>query len=177
MFSRAASLSAAAIVLVAGIAIAQNQTSTSTSINKQGGASASASSRASSSGSQGASSSGGGLMMSTAKPTHVIIYTAGPNWIEGKPAVEQNLRPHADYMMGMTKRGNLIFGGPWRDEPGGLAVLRCRDDREAEEIFANDPAIKMGVMKGQLKAWTVYFQGTGHPQVPSVPGVAVRPPK
>lgn len=178
MISRKASLFAMAAVLVAGYAIAQNQSSSSTSTSKQGGATATASSssRSSSSGSQNAGSSGGGLMMSTAKPTHVILYSAGPNWIEGKPAVEQNLRPHADYMAGMTKKGILIFGGPWRDEPGGLAVLRCRDDAEAEEVFRNDPAVKMGVMAGQLKAWTVYFQGTGMPAMPNLPGLGGRPP-
>jgi len=176
MHSKTLTAALAAIVAVAGVAIAQNQTSTSTSTNKQGCATATASSRARSSGFQGAHSSGSGSMLSMVKPTHVVVYTGGPNWIEGKPAVEQNLRPHADYMAGMLKKGILLLGGPWRDEPGGLAVLNCRSDAEAEEVLRNDPSVKMGVMVGSLKAWSVYFQGTGHPQLPSLPGSSVRPP-
>ncbi len=165
-------LSAAIVLGGAAFVWAQVQTTTS----QTGTGTATASARAS--GQQGASSSnsGGAAVFSTAKPTHAIIYSAGEKWIEGKPAHEQNLKPHADYMAGMVKKGILIFGGPWRDEPGGLAILKCRSDEEARAVLENDPAVKMGVMNGDLKAWTVFFQGPGIP-MGSGPGAAVRPPQ
>jgi uncharacterized protein len=166
-------LACAVLAGAGGIVWAQTQTSTSTS--KQGNSSASAT--ASSSSRQGASSSssGGTLAQSMAKPTHVIVYAAGDKWIEGKPAFEQNLRPHAEYMGVLIKKGILLLGGPWRDEPGGLSVLRCRSDEEAKAVLENDPAVKDGVMTGELKAWSVYFQGTGTP-TGTGPGVTNRPP-
>lgn len=160
------------VLALAAIAAAWAQsTSNSSSSSKQGGASASATSSARSGGGQSGNVSAFGSTLP--KPTHAILYSAGPNWIEGRPANQQNLGDHAQYMSELVKRGYLIFGGPWRDLPGGMTLIRARSDEEAKAILDRDPAVRGGIMVGELRAWNVVFQGT--PQ-PILSNVGSRPP-
>lgn len=160
---KAFSISVLGLAAIA-VALAQS-TSNSGSTSKQGGASASASSSARSSGGQSGNVSAFGSTLP--KPTHAILYSAGPNWIEGRPANQQNLGEHAQYMSDLIKRGYLIFGGPWRDLPGGMTLIRARNDEEARAILDRDPAVRGGIMVGELRAWNVVFQGMPQPILPN----------
>ncbi|MBI5706960.1 MAG: hypothetical protein HZC36_08215 [Armatimonadetes bacterium] len=74
---------------------------------------------------------------------------------------------HERYMSALAKQRIVVFDGPWRDEPGMLAVIRARSDEEAQAVLDNDPGIQSGVLAGELKAWQVIHIAAA--------GVAVRP--
>jgi uncharacterized protein YciI len=88
---------------------------------------------------------------------YVCLYRAGPNWLPGKPATAQPLRPHAAYMKKLLDDGVLLAGGPFLDVDGGMAVVRARDIAAAKAIFAVDPAITAGVMLGEVRPWLPAF--------------------
>lgn len=68
---------------------------------------------------------------------------------------ERALKAHHDYLVSLAKEGKVVFAGPWRDEQGGMSLIRVRTDEQAEEVLANDPAAKAGFITGEVKAWKV----------------------
>jgi hypothetical protein len=110
--------------IMAGLAYGQ-QSSSSNSTTKQGSASSSAQGSASSSGRASGSGSGGGSAASMPRPTHVILHEGGSEWDATKRPIDQKgIEGHIRYMTALAKQGKVIWGGPWRDEPGGMTLLR-----------------------------------------------------
>ena len=87
----------------------------------------------------------------------VITYRAGPRWIAGRPAHEQDLGEHAAYVGQLLADGKVFAGGPFTDSEGGMAILWASDRAEAEAILAADPAQRDGIMIGEIKDWAPYF--------------------
>ena len=66
---------------------------------------------------------------------------------------------HFAYLKQALDRGQLVLAGPCVDRSLGIAVFRA-DDRAAAEKFMNeDPAIKSGVMKAELKEFRAALLG------------------
>ncbi len=156
----------AASALVA-VAYAQTQSSSSSSSSKQSSSSSSSNASASKSANAGGSSNSGGSMngsggmKSIPHPTHAIIYSPGEKWIDGKPIMEQPfIREHIAYWQKVIPTGKFIWGGPWRDEPGGMNLLVVKSDEEAERLVMGDPAVKAGLLVPDIKAWYVGLDGT-----------------
>lgn len=146
----------------------QSSTQSSQSGSGRATATASSSGSARSSGSQsgfltgrqGASGSGGGFAVSAPPPTHAVIFTEGSSWVEGKSwRAQPGFAEHSAYMQRLLMAGKVVYGGPWRDEPGALTILRAASDEEARQIVDADPFVQNGVLVPDLKAWTVVFDG------------------
>ncbi len=142
-----------------------NQSTSNTQANGQNGrtsATASASSGASSSGRNSGSGSGSSSsLVSNRKPTHAVVWFPGEKWVEGKSTTQQPFfKEHTDYLMVLLKQGKNIMSGPWRDEPGGLTLLRVNNDQEAQQIVENDPMVKNEVLTAQVKGWVVIMDAS-----------------
>ncbi|MBD3234892.1 MAG: hypothetical protein GF315_14305 [candidate division Zixibacteria bacterium] len=89
---------------------------------------------------------------------YAIIYTPGPSWKKGKTVYQQELSAHGEYMAQLLERNILIAGGPFIDNSGGLAILRARNLKEAQDIINHDPAIENSVFNASLRPWHVAYQ-------------------
>lgn len=74
-----------------------------------------------------------------------------------------------NYLVGLMREGKVVLSGPWRDEPGGLTLIRVRTDEQADQVLANDPAVKAGYLTGEVKAWDVVLSAS-NPNVVKSPG-------
>ncbi len=90
---------------------------------------------------------------------YAIIYTPGPSWKKGNSVYQQELFARSEYMEQLLERGILMAGGPFIDNSGGLAILRARNLREAQDIINHDPAVEDGIFDASLRPWQVVYQG------------------
>lgn len=82
---------------------------------------------------------------------------------EGPTEAEQaTVGEHFQYLVSLHQQGRLYLAGRTLDDSAdtlGIAVIRAADDAEAEATLAQDPAIKGGVFKGQVRPYAVAVGG------------------
>lgn len=88
-----------------------------------------------------------------AKITVLVIYRPGPSWLQGKPASEQPLKEHGQYMLSLYEKGFIKIAGPFTDDAGGALVLQVPDESVARRIVSEDPAVKTGVFVHEIHGW------------------------
>ena len=88
-----------------------------------------------------------------AKATYLVIYRPGPAWLVGKSVLEQPLKEHGKYMLGLYIKGSMKLAGPLTDDAGGAVLLAVTDESEAKTIVAADPAVKSGIFVYQIHPW------------------------
>jgi uncharacterized protein YciI len=86
-------------------------------------------------------------------PTWLVVYGLGPNWLEGKPLAQQQLRPHGAYMLQLYRAGALRWAGGFADDSGGAAAFTAHDAVTAQKIVEEDPAVVSGIFKFVLRPW------------------------
>ena len=96
-------------------------------------------------------------------PYFVFVFESGPNWVQGKDVLDQDLSEHFAYMSTLESTGVLIHGGPLDYGDGGMAigVFQASSLAEAEEIVRADPAIKAGVQQIVLVSRWLPIAGSG----------------
>lgn len=98
----------------------------------------------------------------------VVIYEAGPRWIEGTDYLKTSLlQEHAKYMEELFARGIIVVGGPFLNGPlftktsgSGLAallVLRVDSAEKAEKLIGSDPLVLNGIARITVYAWKDAF--------------------
>jgi len=88
----------------------------------------------------------------------VVIYTPGPAWQAGKKVTEQPLfREHGRYMQQFFAARQLLMGGAFLDNQGGLGILDVANEAQAREIVTHDPAVLARVFEPHLHPWHAYF--------------------
>jgi len=88
----------------------------------------------------------------------VVIYTPGPAWQTGKRVTEQPLfREHGRYMQQCFAARQLLMGGAFLDNQGGLGILDVPNKAKARKIVAHDPAVLARVFEPHLHPWHAYF--------------------
>jgi len=76
----------------------------------------------------------------------------------GKDATEEEGRIIADhfaYLKRLLAEGKLLIAGPCEDASMGIAVYEARDEEEARNILAEDPAVMGRVFTGEIKPYRV----------------------
>ena len=96
-------------------------------------------------------------------PYFVFIFESGPNWVQGKDVLDQDLSEHFAYMSTLESTGVLVHGGPLEYGDGGMAigVLQASSLPEAEKIVRADPAIQAGVQQIVLVSRWLPLAGSG----------------
>ena len=99
----------------------------------------------------------------------VAFHSPGQKWVEGTPYNEQAEFPkHVAYINGLHDQGKIVLSGPFMDEPGGLAgkladggmaILKAADLKEATKLGTDDPTVRSGMLKVELKTFRVPFHG------------------
>jgi uncharacterized protein YciI len=88
-----------------------------------------------------------------AKTTYLVIYRPGPAWLSGKSVMQQPLKEHGKYMLGLYLKGSMKLAGPLTDDAGGAVLMEVSGEAEAKAIVANDPAVKSGIFVYELHPW------------------------
>lgn len=87
------------------------------------------------------------------KATYLVIYRPGPAWLIGKSVPEQPLKEHGKYMLSLYIKGSMKLAGPLTDDAGGAVLLAVTDEREAEAIVTDDPAVEAGIFTYEMHPW------------------------
>lgn len=95
-----------------------------------------------------------------ARPLFAIVYRAGPAWKPGIPMKDQGLRDHFYYVKALHERGDIVYAGALGPD-GGLMIFHAGDQATAEAIATNDPAVKTGIFRADVRRYTPRFVGTG----------------
>jgi uncharacterized protein YciI len=88
----------------------------------------------------------------------VVIYTPGPAWQPVKTVEELPFfREHVRYMQQVFAAGQLLMGGAFLDNQGGLGILEVASVAQARDIVAHDPFVQARVVEPHLHPWHADF--------------------
>lgn len=79
----------------------------------------------------------------------LVLFSPGPNWIEGQPVVNQDhavITAHLIRMRDLYDKGILIFGGPARTGFEGVALVEAESGAAATDLMHDDPAVQAGIL-------------------------------
>ena len=85
--------------------------------------------------------------------THAIMFSLGSKATRTAAQTQQIQDSHNQYMLDLKLAGKVVLSGPWRDQPGYMAIVSVEGDDAATDIARNDPAVRAGVLKFEVKAW------------------------
>ncbi|MGH1366888.1 MAG: YciI family protein [Calditrichia bacterium] len=86
----------------------------------------------------------------------VLFHTPGNKWIKDIPFQEQpGVKDHVQYMSSFMESKTLVIGGPFLDNSGGMMVCKAESQEAAEKIANEDPGVKSGLLKVEIKRWLV----------------------
>jgi uncharacterized protein YciI len=71
-------------------------------------------------------------------------------------------KEHGRYMQRVFDDKQIIMGGPFRDNQGGLGIIDVANEAQARDIVEQDPAVLARVFQPDLHPWLAVFnQYTG----------------
>ena len=80
-----------------------------------------------------------------------LIRSARNNFLQTMtPEEEAVMGEHFNYLKDMLDKNQLIMAGPCLDGAFGIVVFESESLDSATEFMHNDPAVKSGVMSGEL---------------------------
>ena len=88
----------------------------------------------------------------------VFIYTPGPAWRTVKTVAELPFyREHVRYIEQVFASRQLLMGGAFLDNQGGLGILDVEDETQARSIVAHDPFVQAQVVEPHLHPWSAPY--------------------
>jgi uncharacterized protein YciI len=88
---------------------------------------------------------------------YAIIYTPGPAWTAGRPADQQPLSPHNEYLQKLRAAKTLLQVSYSSDGKTEVAVFEVKNEAEANQLLAMDPAVDTGTLNAELRQWNIVF--------------------
>ena len=78
---------------------------------------------------------------------HLFAVVLGPGsaWKKGQPFKGPGLDAHRQYWKGLLAAGRVASAGPLGDR-SGLALIRAKNQKEADALLAGDPAVRARVL-------------------------------
>ena len=86
----------------------------------------------------------------------LVILKTGPNKIDRKETVDSLFKGHMQNIQRMAAAGKLMVAGPIKKNDKtyrGIFILNVKTTAEANELLANDPAIKEKLLEAELFQW------------------------
>ena len=91
--------------------------------------------------------------------TFAVVYVRGPRWNADNPFHEQaGVHRHRDFLAAQHEAGRLLFGGPFLDDTGGLAVYTAPSRQELEGVLKTDATIEDGLLRYEVHPYIVAFK-------------------
>jgi uncharacterized protein YciI len=91
----------------------------------------------------------------------IMIYRPPRPTFPGDATAEESsaVERHFEYLKSLHAQERLIIAGRTEDATMGIAVFLAKDEAEAQRIMADDPAVSVGVFKGEIKKYRVALLG------------------
>ena len=85
-----------------------------------------------------------------------VVKLARPGAFENMtPKEEAVVDEHFEYLKSGLAEKRVILAGPCLDGAFGIVIFRAHSAKDAEKFMKNDPAVKQGVMTGELHSFRV----------------------
>lgn len=85
---------------------------------------------------------------------YVLFHSPGEKWVDTLQFNQQpGVMEHVQYMATFLESRKLVMGGPFLDNSGGMMIYMCEKKEDAEKIANEDPSVKKGLLKVQVKPW------------------------
>lgn len=81
-----------------------------------------------------------------------VVLGPGPAWKRGQPFKGPGLDEHRRYWRRLHAEGRVASAGPLGSDTG-LAVVRARNQGEAEALVASDPAVRARLLRGAVRPY------------------------
>jgi uncharacterized protein YciI len=88
-------------------------------------------------------------------PTYFVLsHTPGRIWDHGKafrnqPGIDQ----HVAYWSGYADKGQIVLGGPFLDNSGGMMILDVPTPEAAHAMAEADPTVKSSLLAVTVRPW------------------------
>jgi uncharacterized protein YciI len=85
----------------------------------------------------------------------LLLLKRGPIRGQSRAEVDQIQAAHLRHLYTLRKRGQLTLFGPVADAGAlrGIGVLTVATRREAEALMADDPAVRAGRLRAEVRPW------------------------
>lgn len=97
------------------------------------------------------------LFLYKIQPVRPEMLPAGPT-----PEEEQIIARHFDYLQGLSEVGVVLLAGRTLNtdySSFGIVIFRAGSEEEAGQIMADDPAVKLRVMRAELYPYRIALLG------------------
>jgi uncharacterized protein YciI len=82
-----------------------------------------------------------------------VVLGPGTAWKKGQPFKGPGLEQHRAYWKKLHGEGRVASAGPLGGD-SGLALVRARDQKEADGLLAADPAVKAKFLRGVARPYS-----------------------
>lgn len=90
---------------------------------------------------------------------YAVVLGPGPAWKRGQPFKGPGLDEHRRYWKRLHAEGRVASAGPLGGDTG-LAVVRARNQGEADALIAADPAVKARILRGVARPYQAELVST-----------------
>jgi uncharacterized protein YciI len=81
-----------------------------------------------------------------------VVLGPGQAWKKGQPFKGPGLEQHRAYWKRLHAQGHVASAGPLGGDTG-LALVRARNQREADALLAGDPAVRLKILHGVARPY------------------------
>ena len=76
-----------------------------------------------------------------------MIYKPGPRWVADRRFHEQDgVMHHRDFLAERHAAGDLVAGGPFLDDSGGIAIYETESTEKLQQMLSSDRSIERGLL-------------------------------
>jgi uncharacterized protein len=92
-----------------------------------------------------------------------VIRRYGPPCVPGRPLEEQfDWEAHRTFMNDLEAKGVVRLGGPLEEREDVLLILRAHNKNEVEQLLADDPWTKSGILStARIARWELRIGEVG----------------
>ena len=83
---------------------------------------------------------------------YAVVVGPGPAWKKGQPFKGPGLEQHRAYWKGLLGEGRIAAAGPLGDD-SGLALIRAKNQKEADALLAADPAVRARILRAVARPY------------------------
>lgn len=85
----------------------------------------------------------------------MVFLKKGPNRDHDSTTAAEIQKGHMANIGRLADMGKILVAGPFGDDgdPRGIFIMNCKDEAEAKELCASDPAVKAGRLAVEIRPW------------------------
>lgn len=85
----------------------------------------------------------------------MVFLKRGPNRDHDSSTAATIQKEHLANIGRLADMGKILVAGPFGDDgdPRGIFIMDCKDEAEARELCATDPAVKAGRLAVEIRPW------------------------